>query len=132
MKYEFKGKSLGEAVARSVRKAQPGLERKTSASISAGIEEFNYETIAVKVTEDNTYTLSWTADHTATDGAVYGVDIASHDGYGSHCGTFTSGDSITFTARATHTAKFRVGFSITPGNVVSRWFGSYDVTVEIS
>ena len=65
MKYEFKGSSIREAVAKSVRKQQPPLSTKSTTTISAGINSYAYERVSVSEEQGERYSISWSADNPA-------------------------------------------------------------------
>lgn len=129
MKYEVRAKSLAQAVAASVRSGKVPLQKKSSETIYAEPGgNYEYETIYASVEGGFTYTISWSAQKRAGEGAIYGIDIRSRDGNGTYREAFRSSGSWSFRARGTGEVSFKIGVSYSSGNV----FGSYPVDIDIN
>lgn len=126
MQYEFRGKSLSQAISNSL--ARPSrIEQKATASIDAGSGSYNSESVSVNVNAGRNYTVSWSAQDPAGDCAIYGIRIQSSDGHGSHREAFRNYGSWSFRANSTGEAEFVIGVSYS-GSVL---FGDYTVDIDI-
>lgn len=126
MQYEFRAKTLSGVVRKSLARQPAKLRRKSSTTIETDVGSYNYETVSVFVEEGYRYTISWSANEDPGDGGVYGIDIRSYDGHGSHRESFRYSGSWDFTARTTGEIEFSIG--------VSRSFPSLfrDYSIDIS
>lgn len=95
MKFEHRGRSLGEAVARAT--AKPLLSTKGSDSDSATVRSGNRTTLRINVHAREQYTVTWSAK--AERESVYLVDIFTDAGMGSHQESFASSGSWSFNTR---------------------------------
>lgn len=127
MQYEFRAKTLSGAVRKSLAKQAVRYERKSSATIDSGAQDYNRERISIYVEEGRRYTISWDAHERADDGGSYGIDIQSYDGHGSYREGFQSSGYWSFRARVTGEIEFTIGVSRSFG---SRW-SSYPVDISI-
>lgn len=89
MQYEFRGKSLSEAVSRAV--AKPGLRSlsyKGSDSDRARIRSGGNARLVINARRNERYTVEWSAR--TADEDVYSVNIFTDVGLGSHSEAFSS------------------------------------------
>lgn len=95
MQYEFRGKSILEAVSSAVATQEvPALSTKGSDSDSARIRSGGNARLVVDVRPGERYTVEWSAR--SADEDAYAIEIVANVGLGRHSETFSSSGSWSF------------------------------------
>lgn len=95
MKYEFRGKTLSEAISKAVAQPRrPTLSYKGSDSDSATVCSGGNARLVIDVRAGETYTVEWSAKPANED--VYSIEIFTDVGLGSHREAFSSDGSWSF------------------------------------